>query len=65
MWARMESNHPPPFYQKGVLPLNYVPITTIELTFTLIYYQNSEQKSKIRTSIRRNKEGLSGKDLGF
>ena len=21
----MESNHPPPLYQRGVLPLNYVP----------------------------------------
>lgn len=24
--ARMESNHPPPLYQSGVLPLNYVRI---------------------------------------
>ena len=22
----MESNHPPPLYQRGVLPLNYVPV---------------------------------------
>ena len=25
MWAWMESNHRPPLYQSGVLPLNYTP----------------------------------------
>ncbi len=64
MWVREGSNLRPPSYQDGVIPLNYAPPSAIELTFTLIYYQNSGQKSKTGTSLWRNKEGLSEEDLG-